>query len=159
MTLIRWNPARSLAAWRPMDDFASEFINMHREIDRMFDRMRSDVTDDGTTSTWLPAVDILEHDNAFEVKAELPGLKKEDVKITLRDDILTIRGEKKHSAEVKEHQYRRVERSYGTFQRSFTLPSSVRNDKIDATFNDGILSILLPKSEEAKPRDIEVKVK
>jgi HSP20 family protein len=111
------------------------------------------------TSTWLPAVDVLERDDAFEVKAELPGLKKEQVKITLRDDILTIRGEKKQEPEEEKRQYRRSERSYGMFQRSFTLPASVRHDKIDATFQDGVLTVVLPKSEEAKPRDIEVKVK
>ena len=159
MTLIRWNPERRLGSWRPVGDFAGDFFNMHREIDRLFDRLGGDLADDGTTSTWLPAVDILERDDAFEVRAELPGMKKDDVKITLRDDILTIRGEKKQESEKKEQNYHRVERSYGSFQRSFTLPSSVRSDRIDATYNEGVLTIVLPKSEEAKPRDIEVKVK
>jgi len=93
------------------------------------------------------------------VRAELPGIKKEDVKITLRDDILTIRGEKKQESEKKEQNYHRVERSDGSFQRSYALPASVQGDKIDATYHDGVLTVVLPKSEEAKPRDIEVKVK
>jgi HSP20 family protein len=159
MTLIRWNPERKLAPWHPVNNFTGEFFNMHREIDRLLDRLAGDVTDDGKTSTWLPVVDVLERDDAFEVRAELPGIKKEDVKITLRDDILTIRGEKKQESEKKEQNYHRVERSYGSFQRSFALPASVQGDKIDATYHDGVLTVVLPKSEEAKPRDIEVKVK
>jgi HSP20 family protein len=159
MTLIRWNPERKLASWHPVYDFTGGSFNMQREIERLFHRLGGDVTDDGKTSTWLPVVDIVERDDAFEVRAELPGMKKEDVKITLRDDILTIRGEKKQESEKKDQNYHRIERSYGNFQRSFTLPTSVKGDKIDAMYNDGVLTVVIPKSEEAKPRDIEVKVK
>jgi HSP20 family protein len=156
MSLIRWNPARELATW------PSELWNMQREINRLFDNFfRGGMQDDGSfgLSSWTPAVDIAEHDNEFVVKVELPGVSKDDVKITLESNILTIRGEKKQDRETKEENYHRLERMYGSFQRSFTLPSTVRSDKIDATFKDGILTITLPKAEEARPKQIEVKVK
>ena len=106
-----------------------------------------------------PAVDIAEQENEYEVKVELPGVSKEDVKISLESNILTIKGEKKEEKEEKKTNLHRVERSYGMFQRSFTLPTTVKSDKIDATFSDGVLTITLPKVEEAKPKQIEVKVR
>jgi len=115
--------------------------------------------DEGTTPTWLPAVDIVEQKDDYIVKVDLPGLTKNDVKITVQNDILTIRGEKKQEKESKEQNVHRMERSYGMFQRSFTLPSSVKSEKIDAVFADGVLTITLPKVEEAKAKEIEVKVK
>lgn len=133
-----------------------------REIDTMFDKfMCGGTADDGSHafSHWMPAVDVTEHENAYEVKVELPGVNKDDVKITMQDDILTIRGEKKQEKESKNSSYHRIERSYGSFQRSFTLPTSVKHDQIDASYKDGILTIALPKAEEAKPKQIEVKVK
>ena len=106
-----------------------------------------------------PRVDIEERADKFAIAVELPGVSKEDVKITLESNILTIKGEKRQEKEQKGRNYHRLERSYGSFQRSFTLPMTVRNDRIDASFQDGVLSIALPKSEEAKPRTIEVKVR
>jgi len=130
-------------------------------MNRMFDNVfRTDTRDgDSDFTTWTPAVDIAEHDDQFVVKVELPGVNKDDVKITLENNILTIRGEKKQEKETKKENYHRVERSYGSFQRSFTLPTTVKSDKIDAVYKDGILQIALPKAEEAKPKQIEVKVK
>ena len=90
---------------------------------------------------------------------ELPGVNKDDVKITLESNVLTIRGEKKAESEVNEKNLHRTERSYGEFQRSFTLPISVKNDRVDAVYKDGILTVSLPKADEAKPKLIEVKVK
>jgi HSP20 family protein len=90
---------------------------------------------------------------------ELPGVNKDDVKITMQDNILTIRGEKKEEKKGKEGNAHRVERYYGSFQRSFSLPTSVKNDRIEAEYRDGILTINMPKAEEAKPKQIEVKVK
>jgi HSP20 family protein len=160
MTLIRWNPVRDVTAWHPVTDLASEFLTMQREIDRMFDRFRGGTAaDDSGSSVWMPAVDIMEREGEFHVRVELPGVKREDVKITVQNDVLTIRGEKKLEQEQKGENYHRVERSYGTFQRSFTLPTSVRSDKIEASYDNGVLSIVLPKVEEAKPKEIEVKVK
>jgi len=154
MSLVRWNPARELATW------PSDLFGIQREMNRMFDGFfRSNQDEDYTLSSWTPAVDIAEHDDEYNVKVELPGVNKEDVKITLENNILTIRGEKKQEKETKKENYHRVERSYGSFQRSFTLPTTVKSDRIDAVYKDGILSISLPKAEEAKPKQIEVKVK
>jgi HSP20 family protein len=155
MTLIRWKPTRELAQW------PNDLWSMQREINRMFDSfMQGGTQDDGSfgLNMWTPAVDIAERENEFEVKVELPGVSKDDVKITLESNILTIRGEKKQEKEDKGENHHRVERSYGSFQRSFMLPAIVKNDKIDANYRDGILTIMLPKAEEAKPKQIEVKV-
>ena len=111
------------------------------------------------TSAWTPAVDVAEHDDEYQVKIELPGVSKDDVKITMQDNVLTVRGEKKQEKESKSSNYHRVERAYGSFQRSFTLPTSVKHDRIEASYKDGILTIALPKAEESKPKQIEVKVK
>jgi len=134
---------------------------MQREINRMFDSFfqNGDENFPLVATSWKPAVDIAEEDTAFVVKMELPGVAKEDVKITLEDGLLTVRGEKKEEKESKGTNYHRVERGYGAFQRSFTLPATVKGDKVEASFRDGILNIMLPKSEEAKPKEIEVRVK
>ncbi len=156
MAIIRWNPARELDRW------SSDFFGVQREINRLFDEfLRGGTQADGdlAVSYWTPAVDIAEHDDEYLVKVELPGVKKENVKITLESNILTIRGEKKQEKEEKEKNFHRVERAYGSFQRSFTLPTTVKSEKIDALYNDGILTIHLPKEEQAKPKQIEVKVK
>lgn len=102
-------------------------------------------------------VDVVENNEAYVIKAELPGISKNDVKITLHENVLTIKGEKKQEKEEKDRNFHRVERSYGSFERSFTLPSGVKDDKIEAAYKDGILTITLPKAEEAKPKEIEVK--
>lgn len=155
MSLIRWNPTRELATW------PSDLFGIQREMNRMFDTVfRLDTRDDESGfNAWTPAVDITERDDQYNVKVELPGVNKDEVKITLDNNILTIRGEKKQEREEKKENYHRVERSYGSFQRSFTLPSTVKSDKIDAVYKDGVLQIALPKAEEAKPKQIEVKVK
>jgi HSP20 family protein len=139
----------------------SDLLNMHRGIDRMFDTLFSGGSWDEKTasSMWSPAVDVEERDLDYVVRVELPGVAKEDVNITTRENILTIRGEKKQKKESKESGYHRVERLYGSFQRSFALPGNVKDEKIEATFTDGILEVLVPKAEEAKARSIEVKVK
>jgi HSP20 family protein len=156
MSLVRWNPVRDLAS------FPSDILGMQREINHMFDRFfRGGVTDDAELSvnSWMPAVELVEKDEEFIAKVELPGVSKDDVKITLQDNVLTIRGEKKDEKETKNSNYHRIERSYGSFQRSFALPTSVRGDKVDAQYKDGILTIALPKADEAKRKQIEVKVK
>jgi len=155
MSLVRWNPARDLATW------PSDLFGMQREMNRMFDNFfrGTDHSEDYALAAWTPAVDIAEHDDEYIVKVELPGVNKDEVKITLESNILTLRGEKKQEKETKKENYHRVERSYGSFQRSFTLPTNVKSDKIDAAYKDGILTINVPKAEEAKPKQIEVKVK
>ena len=154
MSLIRWNPTRDLAT------FPSDIFNMQREMNKMFGSFFHGVDEPSLLNgNWMPAVDVAEEDNEYVVKIELPGVNKDDVKITLESNILTIRGEKKAEKETKEKNYHRMERSYGSFLRSFNLPTTVKNDKIDAEYRDGILTITLPKAEEAKPKHIEVKVK
>ena len=154
MSLVRWNPARELATW------PSDLFGIQREMNRMFDGFfRGTGDEDYTLSSWTPAVDIAEHDDEYLVKVELPGVNKDDVKLTLENNILTIRGEKKQEKETKKENYHRVERSYGSFQRSFTLPAAVKADKIDASYNDGVLTVSLTKAEEEKPKQIKVKVK
>jgi len=155
MSIVRWSPARDLAT------FPSDVLNIQREINRMFNSFfRNEPEEDSlTSSAWNPAVDIAEHDDQFVVKVELPGVSKDEVKIVMQENMLTIRGEKKQEMESKGSNYRKVERSYGTFQRSFTLPATVKGEKIEATFKDGVLSIVLPKAEEARRKEIEVRVK
>jgi HSP20 family protein len=110
-------------------------------------------------TTWAPACDIYETDGEIIVKAELPEVKKEDVHVTLENNLLTIRGERKLEEKTERENYRRVERSYGEFLRSFTLPSYADPNKINAEFKDGMLRVTLQKREEAKAKQIEVKVK
>jgi HSP20 family protein len=156
MPLIRWNPTRELGS------FPSDILSMQREMNRMFDSLFHSGLPDETAlppTTWSPAVDIAEHDDGYVVKMEIPGVDKNDVKITMQDNTLTVRGEKKQERESRGSNYHRVERSFGAFQRSFTLSSSVKPEKIDASFKDGILNIELPKAEESKPKQIDVKVK
>jgi HSP20 family protein len=156
MALIRWNQSHELDRW------PSDFFGIQREINRVFDNfVRGGMQADESfaTSYWTPAVDIVEQENEYLVKMELPGVNKDEVKISLESNILTIKGEKKQEKEEKSKNLHRIERSYGSFQRSFTLPTTVKSDKIDAVFKDGVLSVSLPKAEEMKPKQIEVKVK
>ncbi|TAJ25221.1 MAG: Hsp20/alpha crystallin family protein [Nitrospirae bacterium] len=111
-----------------------------------------------TIADWVPTVDISETETEYLIKAELPEIKKEDVKVTLADGVLTIQGERKQEKEEKGKKYHRVERSYGRFVRSFALPDYVDDAKVTAEFKDGVLSLHLPKAEKAKPKAIEVKV-
>jgi HSP20 family protein len=108
---------------------------------------------------WTPSCDVYETDNEIVIKAELPGVKKEDAKVGIQDGLLTISGERKFEEETKKENYLRVERSYGSFTRSFTLPTRVDQEKVLAEFKDGLLQVTLPKREEAKPKGVEVKVK
>ncbi|MEX2117233.1 MAG: Hsp20/alpha crystallin family protein [Bacteroidota bacterium] len=155
MRLIRWNPTRELSS------VPTELWNIQRDFNSLFGAMTGGNQDDGSSglSLWTPAVDISEHENEYHVKVELPGINKDDVKITLESNILTIRGEKKQEEDVKEEGMHRMERVYGSFRRSFTLPTVVKESEIGAIYKDGILMITLPKAEEVKPKQIEVKVK
>jgi HSP20 family protein len=110
------------------------------------------------TSAWVPATDIFEDAEGIKIALELPGLKPEDVKLTIENDSLTIRGEKKQVAEEQTTKVHRYERSYGAFERSFTLPNTVDGEKVAAKFDNGVLTVTLPKAERAKPREIQVKV-
>jgi HSP20 family protein len=107
---------------------------------------------------WTPSVDISETDGEYQIKAEIPDVKKEDVKVTLEDGVLTIQGERKQEKEEKGKKFHRIERSYGSFVRTFSLPDVIDEEKVKAEFKDGVLNLHLPKSEKAKPKAIEVKV-
>lgn len=152
MALIRWTPRTEL--WDPFTGLAE----IQDEMNRLFDTSLQRTGRGEIGRAFLPAIDVVEEKDSYLVKAELPGLAKEDVNVSLQDNYLTIKGEKKHETETKEANYYRCERSYGSFSRTVELPASVDAKKIDAHFKDGVLSVKLPKTEEAKPKQIEVKV-
>ena len=111
-----------------------------------------------TVAEWAPLVDISEDEKEYLIKAEIPEMKKEDIKLNVHDDVLTITGERKYEKEEKNKKYHRVERAYGSFLRSFTLPEDADGSKVNAEYKDGVLKVHLPKSEKAKPKAIEVKI-
>ena len=145
--LMRWDPFREL-------EEVSDRLN------RMFARpaTRTNGKETMTVADWAPTVDISETDGEYQIKAEIPDVKKEDVKVTVEDGVLTIQGERKQEKEEKGKRYHRIERSYGSFVRSFSLPDVIDEEKVKAEFKDGVLSLHLPKSEKAMPKAIEVKV-
>jgi len=145
MALVRWSPVRS--GFTPQQELS-------RFVDDFFGR-RFDF--EGST-TWQPVVDVEETPEAYHVRTELPGLRLEDIKITVADNALSIRGEKRREEEKKGTTYHRVERVYGSFERSFSLGHAVAADKIEATYRDGVLEVSIPKAEEAKAREIQVKI-
>jgi len=130
-------------------------------FDRMFNQMLHDLwgtqTPASSERSWMPAVDVKETGDKLVFLVELPGMKKEDVEITLENNVLTISGERKFEKEIKGEEYHRLERSFGSFSRSFTLPSGIHSDKVEANFQDGVLEIALPKPEHAKPRKIAIR--
>lgn len=149
MKPMRWNNSRNL-------------FRTHNDVSRMFDSFFSPELFGEMTfksSGWLPGMDVSEDKDKFTVTVELPGLNKEDVNITYKEGSLTVEGERKNEDEKKEADYHIVERAYGKFRRSFTLPLPVKEDKIDALFKNGVLTITLPKAEEVKPKEIKVNVK
>ena len=148
MALIRWDPFR-------------EISTLQERMNRLFSEMarRSPVAEEEMIQgAWIPPVDIFETGDSIVIKAELPGISKEDITLEVKENTLTIKGEKKFEKDVKEESYHRVERSYGAFQRAFSLPGTVQQDKVKAKFRDGILEITIPKAEEAKPKQIKVDV-
>ena len=137
-----------------------ELEDMSDRLNRMFARpaLRTNGKETLTVADWVPTVDISETDGEYLIKAELPEVKKEDVKVTLEDGVLTIQGQRRQEKEEKTTKYHRIERSYGMFVRSFSLPDQVNESGVKAEFKDGMLNLHIPKSEKAKPRAIEVKV-
>ncbi|MDK1032813.1 MAG: Hsp20/alpha crystallin family protein [Planctomycetia bacterium] len=131
---------------------------LHRDFHDLFGRFFGDWESQPLeTWSWWPALDVAERDESIIVKAELPGLTRDDIDVSVEGNILIISGEKKELEEDKKEEFYHVERRYGTFRRTITLPSDVDPSKIEATYRDGILTVALPKTEEAKPRQIEVK--
>jgi HSP20 family protein len=144
-----------LIRWRPMRDL----VDIQDEINRMFEDIARPSDGEARPARMLPPADVIENKDTFIVRTELPGLRKEDVKVTLQNNVLTVSGEKMKEQEEKNQTYYRVERSYGAFSRTFELPMPVDANNIKADFKDGILTIELPKVEEAKPKEILISVK
>jgi HSP20 family protein len=130
------------------------------QFERFLREAFSPVTNEGevSTRTWAPPVDIFENGDNLVLKAELPGVNPDDVEIRVEDNTLYLKGERKFEKEVKEQSYHRVERSYGTFTRTFSLPNSIDADKVSANYKDGVLTLTMPKKEEAKPKTIKINV-
>jgi HSP20 family protein len=153
--------ARELTVWKPLKELAPfDFDQMRREMDRLWDSFfeRGAKTRTEEAVEWYPSLDVAETKNDLIVKAEVPGMDPKNIDISLSNGILTIRGERKQEKEEKEEDYHLIERSYGTFIRSVRLPNEVQGDKISASYKNGVLKITLPKSEEAKKREIKIKV-
>ncbi len=144
-----------LTTRRPMRNL----FNLHNEMGRAFgDLFGSHESGTDTEETyWMPTVDISETENYFEIRAELPGVSESDVNISVTDNRLTVKGEKRQEAETDGKNYHRVERRYGNFQRSFTLPRNVETSNIKAGYTDGVLTLTIPKAEEAKPTEIPIR--
>ncbi len=147
MAIVRWEPLRDL-------------VTAQRDFDRLFRGAFSPQVSETELSTraWAPPVDIYETEDAIVLKAELPGVDPKDVEVRVEDNTLYLKGERKFEEEVKEQNYHRVERSYGSFARSFSLPNSISADKVKAEFKDGLLTLTMPKREEAKPKTIKIDV-
>ena len=147
----------AITLWNPARDF-EEIQNRLTNILGLPNLRRDGDKELAKTIPWSPAVDITEDDKEYLIKADLPEIQKEDVKVTVENGILTITGERKFEKEVKAKKYHRVERSYGSFVRSFGLPDDADAEKVEAKFTDGVLRVHVAKSEDAKPKQIEVKV-
>ena len=141
MALVRWDPIRELASM---------------EVDRL-NTMFSNLYGEGLARNWVPAVDIYETEqHEVVIKAELPDVKREDISVTFENNVLTLKGERKLEQEVKRESYQRIERRYGSFSRSFTLPSTVDASQIGASYKDGVLTVTLPQREEARAKQISI---
>ena len=147
MALIRWEPAR-------------ELNSLQSEMNRLFNTFFGDApaTESGGLRRWVPAMDLLETDDHFVLRADLPGMTESDVKIELEDTVLTVSGERRAEHEDEKEGYHRVERAFGGFSRTLTLPKGVDPEGISASFDKGVLEVRIPKPEERKPRRIEIGV-
>jgi HSP20 family protein len=154
MALVKW---RGQDVWEPFEDLA----NLHEEMERLFGRALTPwrhLAGNGK-GAWTPSVDIVEEKDRILVRADLPGVKQDDIEAEVSDGVLTIRGERKSETESKEGKVYRMERSYGSFLRSFTLPAGVDEGSVQATYKNGVLEITLPRREEARAKKVKVEVK
>lgn len=153
MALVKFNPVRDL-------------LDIEREFNRMFNTLgsrfgvtkREDIDEEYENAVWMPLTDIYEDNDNYYLKVDLPGIKKDDVKISYADGTLSISGERSQEKETKDKKFHRIERSYGKYFRSFNIPKEIKEDKINAEFKDGQLSITIPKADEVKPKEIDIKV-
>lgn len=147
-----------LTQWDPFKEMEDTQSRLARWLGLSPSRIPNSGKESMTITRWAPAVDITEDDKEWQLKADLPEVKKEDVKVTVENGVLTITGERRFEKEEKGKKYHRVEREYGNFLRSFTLPDAADGTKVNAEFKDGVLCVHLPKSEKAKPKAVEVRV-
>ena len=145
MAAIRWDPFRDL------NTLQDRMNHLFEQANRGW---RSD--EPSATTAWSPSVDIFETEGEIIVQAEVPGMDREDIELSLENNVLTLKGDRKFQKETKDENYRRIERSYGSFSRSFSIPAMVNEDKIRADYNEGVLSISLPKKEHARPKQIRI---
>ena len=145
MAVVRWDPFRDLNL-------------LQDRMNRLFDDAGRGwgADEPAATTTWSPAVDIFETEGEIIVKAELPGMERKDISLHLENNVLSLRGERKFEKETKDENYHRIERSYGAFSRSFSIPATVDDEKIRAEYKDGVLNIVLPKKEQARPKQITI---
>jgi HSP20 family protein len=144
MAIIKWDP------WR-------EFQNIQDEMSRVFERAFGPIKTP-KIARWTPAIDMYDKDDSIVIKAELPGIKPNEVELSIVDNSLKIKGERKYGEEVREENYYRMEQHYGSFERVIPLPTEVKVEEVKATYHDGILDIVLPKIETKKPKEIKVKI-
>jgi len=143
-----------LSKWEPFRDM----LSLRADMDRLFKSLFGEVPEE-REGFWAPVMDIEEDNDNIMVKAEIPGMKKEDIKVSVRNNVLMISGERKQEKEIKNKTYHRIERYYGKFSRTIALPSEVETDKIKASYKDGVLMVILPKPESKKPQQIDVEIK
>ena len=147
MAVVKWDPFRDL-------------VSIQDRMNRLFEQplSRSRGEEGVTATTWTPAVDIYETAETIVMKAELPGVAREDIQIQIDGNTLTLKGERRFARDVQEESYLRIERAYGSFHRSFALPATVQQENVRAVLKDGVLELTLPKAEEAKPKQIAIEV-
>jgi len=148
MALVKYNPLREL---RSMQEQMNKLLNLSWNHDLSGEDLKEGI--------WQPSVDIYETEDSIVIKAELPDVDQKDIEVRIEDSTLILRGERKHEGEVKKENYHRIERYFGTFQRSFSLPTTVQQDNVSATCERGVLTITLPKKEDTRPKQIKVEVK
>ena len=145
IAITRWNPRRNLSS-------------LEEQVHRLFERNFQGQADKSALTTWAPAVDIYETENELVLKAELPDVDEKDIDVRVENNMLNIRGERKFESKVREDSYLRVERAYGSFSRSFSLPNTVNTDTIKADYAKGVLTVELPKRAESKPKQVKISV-
>ena len=143
MALVRWDPIR-------------ELDSLQGDMNRLFDRFFEGRTANGTSRRWIPAMDLVETEDHLVLRGDLPGLTEDDIDIEIKDNVLTVSGERKAESEEKSEGYFRVERSFGSFSRSLTLPQGVEANKVEAHFDKGVLEVRIPKPAEAKPTRVQI---
>jgi HSP20 family protein len=155
MTIVRWDSSRDLATLQQQETLSRlQAENLSRMLEGYYRRPQEDLN----RGAWVPAVDIYSNGHDLVLKAELPDMKEEGIEVTIEDNTLTLSGEKKLDTEVTEELFHRIERSYGSFARTFTLPPTVDGSKVSAQYKAGVLTVRLPLREEAKPNRIKIEV-